>query len=364
MKGRILLEDGSIFEGKSFGAAKTVCGELVFNTGMTGYEEILTDPSYAGQIITMTYPLIGNYGINEIDAQSDHVQIEGLIVKEYAEVPSHWQSKKDISSYLKENDIPGISGIDTRMLTKRIRDKGTMKCMLTTKEPSKELFEQLTTYHYPKDIIAKVSIPYPKIYKGRGRKIGIVDLGLKNGILQQLIHLNCHITIFPHDVKSSSVLQSGVEVLLLSNGPGDPKNASCAIQTTKDLIGKLPIWGICLGHQVIALALGGDTYKLKFGHRGSNHPVLNLDTGKVYISSQNHGYCVKGDGLPNGLKVTYINVNDDTIEGLYHEEYKISSVQFHPEEGPGAEDAHYIFENWLQNLERLGESHAEKSIHS
>lgn len=358
----IILEDGGVITGKSFGAEGTICGELVFNTGMTGYQEILTDPSYAGQIVTMTYPLIGNYGINALDVESDKIQVSGFIVKEYAGIPNHWQCEKTIESYLKENNIMGVYGIDTRMLTKKIRTKGAMKCMITTKEVTPkslpELLTQLEAYNFPKDIVSNVSSKSVTHVEGSGKKVGILDLGLKKGIVHQLVNLDCDVTVFPYNTSSDKIKESGVEVLLLSNGPGDPKDATEAIHTTKNLLGEMPIWGICLGHQILALALGADTYKLKFGHRGANHPVIELDTGKVYMSSQNHGYAVKDETITDDLKITYKNVNDETVEGISCDKYGITSVQFHPEEGPGPEDAHYIFKKWLDNLEGSGEKNA------
>jgi len=358
----IILEDGGVITGKSFGAEGTICGELVFNTGMTGYQEILTDPSYAGQIVTMTYPLIGNYGINALDVESDKIQVSGFIVKEYAGIPNHWQCEKTIESYLKENSIMGVYGIDTRMLTKKIRTKGAMKCMITTKEVTPkslpELLTQLEAYNFPKDIVSSVSSKSVTHVEGHGKKIGILDLGLKKGIVHQLVNLDCDVTVFPYNTSSEIIKESGVEVLLLSNGPGDPKDATEAINTTKNLLGEMPIWGICLGHQILALALGADTYKLKFGHRGANHPVIELDTGKVYMSSQNHGYAVKDETIADDLKITYKNVNDETVEGISCDKYGITSVQFHPEEGPGPEDAHYIFKKWLDSLEGAGEKNA------
>ena len=348
--GRIILEDGTIFEGESFGSLKTICGEIVFNTGMTGYQEILTDPSYAGQIVTMTYPLIGNYGINEEDIESDKIQVSGFIVKEYSELPNHWQSQMTLKEYLKKNEIPAISGVDTRMLTKKIRNKGTMKCILTTEEVSNELLNILDEYEFPNDIVSRVSSLKKQIFPGKGKKIGVIDLGLKQGIVEQLLNLGCHVTVFPYNVTSKEILNSSLDALLLSNGPGDPKDNESVIKTVKEIKGKLPLWGICLGNQILALALGANTYKLKFGHRGANHPVIDLETGKVFMSSQNHGYAVEKDSLTEGVKVTHYNVNDDTVEGIACSNYQIKAVQFHPEEGPGPEDAHNIFEKWLNSL--------------
>lgn len=350
MKAKIILEDGTILEGQGFGADTTVCGEIVFNTGMTGYQEILTDPSYAGQIVTMTYPLIGNYGVNDEDIESDRVQVSGFVVKEYSEVPNHWQCKKTIDEYLKENNILGVSGVDTRMLTKKIRTKGTMKCMITTKEVTEDMLKELEDYKFPKDIVKQVSSKKFLRFSNTGKKIALIDLGIKKGIIKQLTNLDCDVTVFPHDVTSKELLEGEFDAILFSNGPGDPKDAKEAIETCKELLGVKPLWGICLGHQVLALALGADTYKLKFGHRGSNHPVIELESGKVFISSQNHGYAVKNDTFTDDMEITYLNVNDDTIEGLKSDKYNVISVQFHPEEGPGPEDAHYIFKKWVDTL--------------
>jgi carbamoyl-phosphate synthase small subunit len=351
MKARIVLEDGTVLEGEGFGADTTVCGEIVFNTGMTGYQEILTDPSYAGQIVTMTYPLIGNYGINDEDIESDKVQVSGFVVKEYSEVPNHWQCKKTLDSYLKENNILGVSGIDTRMLTKKIREKGTMKCMITTKDVTEDMLTELNSYNFPMDIVKQVSRKKILHFSNNGKRIAVIDLGLKKGIIKQLTNLDCDVTVFPHNATSKELLVGDFNAILFSNGPGDPKDAKEAIETAKNLLGVKPLWGICLGHQVLALALGADTYKLKFGHRGSNHPVIELETGKVFISSQNHGYAVKNDTLTDDMDITYLNVNDDTVEGIQCNKHNVISVQFHPEEGPGPEDAHYLFKKWVNRLD-------------
>jgi carbamoyl-phosphate synthase small subunit len=355
MVGKIYLEDGTIVEGESFGANQTVFGEIVFNTGMTGYQEILSDPSYAGQIVTMTYPLIGNYGINEEDFESDRVQVKGFIVKEFSEVASHYQSELTINDYLVKNNIPGVYGVDTRMITKKIRNKGAMKCMITTEEITDALLSQFNDYVFPKDIVAQVSSKEMKHFDGDFKRVALIDLGIKKGIVNQLLNLNLDVTVFPYNANSEDILKDNFDVVFFSNGPGDPKDATEAIALAKDLIGKKPMWGICLGHQILALAQGGDTYKLKFGHRGANHPVIELESNKVIMSSQNHGYAVKESTINEDMKVTFTNVNDETNEGLSSDKYNIHSVQFHPEEGPGPEDAHFIFKKWL---ERLGECNA------
>lgn len=347
MKAAILLEDGTVLEGESFGAPGTVLGEIVFNTGMTGYQEILTDPSYAGQIVTMTYPLIGNYGINDVDVESDRVQVSGFVVKELADAPNHWQSKKTLHDYLAQNGILGIQGIDTRMLTKKIRTKGAMNCLMTTEALSEFHYSQLEAYSFPKDIVAKVSCSDVHVYDGAGLHVALVDLGLKKGIVEQLLNLGCKVSVLPHDADEAMVASISPDVLMFSNGPGDPKDAKAAILLAGAMAGRLPMWGICLGHQVLALAMGADTYKMKFGHRGANHPVIELMTEKVFMSSQNHGYAVDRNSLPEGMQETFTNVNDDTVEGIAMEGKDIVSVQFHPEEGPGPTDAHYIFGKWV-----------------
>lgn len=355
MKARLLLEDHTLIEGEGFGYTGTVCGEIVFNTGMTGYQEILTDPSYAGQVVTLTYPLIGNYGVNEEDIESDKVQVSGFIVKEYAAKPNHWQMNKSLDTYLKENRIIGLSDVDTRMITKKIRNIGAMNCIMTTdsEETLESLQEQLNAYTFPVDIVNQVSVPEEKRLcthnEGFGN-IAVVDLGLKKGIAKQICKLGFDVTVYPHDVDCKTIMSREHKAVLFSNGPGDPKECTKAIELAKVLKDKIPLFGICLGHQVLALSLGADTYKLKFGHRGSNHPVIDLRTKKVFMTSQNHGYAVKKEEMPWEIQLTHMNVNDDTVEGLCLMQSKIQSVQFHPEEGPGPTDATQIFAEWMNSL--------------
>lgn len=358
MIARIMLEDGTLFKGKSFGSQGTIYGEVVFNTGMTGYQEILTDPSYAGQIVTMTYPLVGNYGINIEDFESSSIKVSGFIVKEYSIHPNHWQMNTSLNDYLIENQIMGVYDVDTRMLTKRIRNHGAMKCVITTDETLtiEALLEGLDAYTFPKDIVKKVStksiLQYETESGQASKHIGVIDLGIKRGIVRNLRQNGCHVTIYPSNTSLEDLDIEQFDAVLFSNGPGDPKQCQEAIDLAKDLKGKLPLFGICLGHQILALSLGGDTYKLKFGHRGSNHPVIDLRSQKVYMTAQNHGYAVSRESIPTDVELTHINVNDDTVEGIISEKWSVESVQFHPEEGPGPTDATVIFKEWLDKIER------------
>lgn len=356
MIARILLEDGTLVTGKGFGYEGTTYGEIVFNTGMTGYQEILTDPSYAGQVVTMTYPLVGNYGINIEDNESDKLQVAGFVVKEYAKKPSHWQLDQPIDDYLKANKIVGVYDVDTRMLTKKIRTIGAMNCVLTTDESLSldDLEKSLSQFSFPKDIVKQVTTTSVKTYKSEtsnGVSIGIVDVGLKIGIIKQLVSRGCDVTVYPDDVAEEVIINAKHSGVLFSNGPGDPKECVETIELAKSLKGKLPLFGICLGHQILALSLGADTYKLKFGHRGSNHPVIDLRTNKVFMTAQNHGYAVKVDSLTDSMELTHLNVNDETVEGMCCLTNDITSVQFHPEEGPGPTDATVIFNEWINKLE-------------
>ncbi len=350
MKAYILLEDGTTIEGTSFGAQKTVMGEIVFNTGMTGYQEVLTDPSYAGQVVVMTYPLIGNYGVNLDDVQSESIKVNGFVVKEYCEMESNWKSTGNLSDYLKDNDIFAIADVDTRMLTKKIRKQGTMNCIVTTEEITDELMDKLDKYKFPVDVVANVSRKQKEIIPAPGKKVGILDFGVKSYIIKYLKQLGCEIHIYPWNTSAKAILNDKLDAILFSNGPGDPKDVQEAVATAGNLIGKLPIFCICLGHQIVSLALGADTYKLKFGHRGSNHPVIDKRNNRVTMTSQNHGYAVSDKGLPDNIQVTHVNVNDNTIEGYSCPDLNIHSVQFHPEAGPGPEDASYLFKEWVESI--------------
>ncbi len=349
----LVLQDGTIFKGYSFGDEGYTEGEVVFNTGMTGYQEILSDPSYYGQIVTMTYPQIGNYGAIPEDNESKGIQVRGFIVKEYCDYPNNYRNKAPIGDFLKTNKIIGIEGIDTRALTKKIRNSGTMLGFITTDKLQKDKFlnqvKKIIDIN-KLDLVKEVTSENEIIYDGKNLNIGILDFGMKFSIAKNINKLGHKVTVMPALTGSDTLLSKKFDLVLLSNGPGDPGFYEYAIKTTKELIGKIPLAGICLGHQILGLALGGRTYKLKFGHRGSNHPVKNLLNGKVWISTQNHGFAVDVPSLPKNVEEIYINLNDNTNEGLMCREKKIYSVQYHPEAGPGPYDCHYIFQEFIDNL--------------
>lgn len=346
--GYLLLEDGTELKGNWHGALKPAVGELVFNTGMTGYQEILTDPSYDEQVVVMTFPLIGNTGINPHDFESAAMHAAGLVVRELESEPSHYESHLSIEAYLKSQGKSAISGVDTRALTKKIRSKGVMRCLMTPEKPTAQELERLLamkTNFGRVDAVTQGS----RFFAGeKSFHLGVVDLGLKDGILNQLKRMELTISCFSPDASWEEIRGKNVDGLLLSNGPGDPVDAKAAIQLVEEARGKLPIWGICLGYQVIALAYGAKTYKMKFGHRGANHPVRCIQTKKVKMSAQNHGYAVAREGLPVEIIATHENVNDKTLEGFAIPKDKISAVQFHPEEGPGPWDYHELFDEWLK----------------
>lgn len=353
----LALEDGRIFKGCSFGAEGESYGEVVFNTSMTGYQEIITDPSYRGQIVTMTYPLIGNYGVNEEDAESRKPFIEGLVVKEHSKIASNWRSTKTLGEYLKENNILAIEGIDTRNLTLHIRQAGAMKAVLSTKDlDATSLIKKakassgLVGVDLVKEVI--VSKPYEWNNKGRFRVV-VLDCGAKYNIMRELAKNDCKVTVVPATASVKEILDLKPHGIMLSNGPGDPAALPYIVSTVRDLIGKLPIFGICLGHQMLGQAFGGKTYKLKFGHHGGNQPVKDLKTGRVAISVQNHGFCVDIDTLnKKEIEITHINLNDKTLEGMRHKKLPIFSVQFHPEACPGPKDAEYLFAKFVELMKK------------
>ncbi|MFS0637413.1 carbamoyl phosphate synthase small subunit [Mesobacillus foraminis] len=353
MKRLLILEDGTVFAGEAFGSNSAIIGEVVFNTGMTGYQEILSDPSYCGQIVTLTYPLVGNYGINRDDFESINPAIAAFVVKEAADFPSNWRSEMSLDEYLKMKNIPGISGIDTRKLTKIIRHYGTLKgAICSAEEKVEEVIEKLRASKLRNDQVKQVSTRRPFPSPGRGSRIVLVDFGMKHGILRELNDRNCDVIVVPYNSTAQEILSLSPDGVMLSNGPGDPKDVPEAIKMIKGILGKVPLFGICLGHQLFALACGADTAKMKFGHRGSNHPVKDLKTGKVALTSQNHGYTVEEDSISGtDLEITHIALNDGTVEGLAHKSAPAFTVQYHPEASPGPEDANGLFEQFLSLVE-------------
>ncbi|WP_067728348.1 carbamoyl phosphate synthase small subunit [Oceanobacillus damuensis] len=353
-KRQLVLEDGTVFVGEGFGSERATKGEVVFNTGMTGYQEVISDPSYCGQIVTMTYPLIGNYGVNRDDFETVTPFINGFVVKEVSDAPSNFRNEENLDHYLKAHDIPGIFGIDTRKLTKIIRKHGTMKAIISDLEaPAGELAEQVSKLILPTDQVKRTSTVKPYVVPGRGMRIVMVDFGAKHGILRELTKRNCNITVVPHDYSAESILRLKPDGILLTNGPGDPKDVPEAIAMIQQILGKIPVFGICLGHQLLALACGADTEKMKFGHRGANHPVKDLRKCKTYLTSQNHSYAVREGSLENtGLELTQIALNDNTVEGLQHKSYPAFSVQYHPEASPGPEDTNYLFDDFLNMIKK------------
>jgi carbamoyl-phosphate synthase small subunit len=373
LKAILLLEDGTLFQGISFGAEGEAIGEVVFNTSMTGYQEILTDPSYYGQIVTMTYPQIGNYGVNEEDVESSKVHVSGFVVREYFDDYSNFRAKASISSYLKKNSVAGISEIDTRMLTKRIRLSGAMKGIISTEtDDIKNLGNKLKNHPdmAGSDLVKYVTCKSNYIYKGNSAhnksdasgagpeyKIAVLDFGIKFNILRCLDSAGFKLHVMPAATDAKKILEFNPDGVFLSNGPGDPAAVEYAIKTISEMIGLTPIFGICLGHQLMAIALGAKTYKLKFGHHGGNQPVKNLESGRVEITTQNHGFSVDTDSLKSikksSFKITHRNLNDGTIEGLKYPEIFAYSVQHHPEAAPGPYDSRYIFNNFKQYIEEF-----------
>ncbi|MFF2482914.1 carbamoyl phosphate synthase small subunit [Paenibacillus sp. NPDC058071] len=362
MQARLLLEDGTLFTGLSFGAETQTIGEVVFNTGITGYQEVISDPSYCGQIVTMTYPLVGNYGISRDDFESISPSIHGFVVRRYEPVPSNWRAQYSLGQLLKEYNIPGITDIDTRMLTRIIRHHGTMKGVLTTgTERVEELMERMGATALMTDQVARTSTKQVFSSPGNGERIVLVDFGAKSGILRELTKRGCDVVVVPHDTTADEIRKLAPDGIQLSNGPGDPKDVPYAVKMVSELLGEYPIFGICLGHQLFALACGADTTRLKFGHRGGNHPVKELATGKCYVTSQNHGYTVLEDSInKTELSVTHINNNDKTIEGLKHNQYPAFSVQYHPEAAPGPFDSSYLFDEFLEMIRTHKQNNPQK----
>ena len=352
MKAFLILEDGTVFTGTSIGSTRDMISEIVFNTSMTGYLEVLTDPSYAGQAVVMTYPLIGNYGITP-DMESLKAWPDGYIVSELSRMPSNFRCEGTIQDFLKKYDIPGIAGVDTRALTKILREKGTMNGMITTNEnyDLDEVISKLKNYKV-EGVVSKVTCAEKYVLEGKGKKVALLDLGAKKNIAKSLNDRGCEVTVYPADTTAEEIIASNPDGIMLSNGPGDPAECTSIIKEIKKLYETdIPIFAICLGHQLMALATGGTTYKLKYGHRGGNHPVKDLQTGRVYISSQNHGYVVDEDKIdPNVAVPAFKNVNDGTNEGLAYVGKNIFTVQFHPEACPGPQDSGYLFDRFLEMM--------------
>ncbi|MEW6661656.1 MAG: glutamine-hydrolyzing carbamoyl-phosphate synthase small subunit [Bacillota bacterium] len=351
MKAFLVLEDGTLFSGEGFGAAGKHIGEVVFNTSMTGYQEVISDPSYCSQIITMTYPLIGNYGINDADMESTTTHLGGLIVHRLAEMPNNWRAKTGLSEFLADRGVIGLQGIDTRALAKKLRQRGTMMGIIAAGSyKATDLLEEVRTADakpHPSPVY-RVTTLAPYTLHGSGYHVAVVDFGVKQNIIRSLMAHGCKVTVFPAATSAAEVLGCQPDGVLLSNGPGDPKKVTGAVTTIRELLGRVPIFGICLGHQLLGLAMGGDTYKLPYGHRGANHPVKDLQTGRVYITSQNHGYALVPDSLRgNDVEITHVNLNDGTVEGIKNRFVPAFSVQYHPEAWPGPEDSRYLFDSFM-----------------
>ena len=354
MKAYLILEDGSVYEGENVGALREAVSEIVFNTSMTGYLEVMTDPSYAGQAVVMTYPLIGNYGICHEDMESDRPWIDGLIVRELSEVASNFRNEDSIQNFLIKNNIPCICGIDTRDLTKRLREHGTMNGFITVDSSFvvEKILQRIKEYSV-KGVVKRTSTKEAYSLPGKGKRVVLIDFGAKKNIARQLQKRGCEVIVVPCDTKAKEILKLKPDGIMLSNGPGDPKENEDIIKEIKKLYDtNIPIFAICLGHQLMALATGANTYKLRYGHRGGNHPVKDLETGRTYISSQNHGYAVDESTLDKNICVpAFVNVNDGTNEGLRYINKKIFTVQYHPEACPGPRDSSYLFDKFIKMME-------------
>jgi len=359
-KAILVLEDGSVYEGYSFGARARAHGEVVFDTGMTGYQEMLTDPSFAGQIVVLTYPLVGNYGTNSENFESKGIQVSGFVVRENCLKPSHWQSNATLGDFLAQSAIPGISGVDTRALTRKLRSAGVMMGTITWDETPQEALARLATVprYGSIDFVRQVSTAAPyqwplkaKKAEAAGHHVVVVDLGVKFSILRILHRLGCAVTVVPCTTSAEDILALEPDGILFSPGPGDPAHLGYVVDGVRRLLGTKPIMGICLGHLILGMAFGCKTFKLKFGHRGGNHPVRDLATGRVHITAQNHGYALDADSLNGGLEVSHINLNDGTVEGIRHRDLPILSIQYHAEAAPGPLDNMYLYDRFLDMME-------------
>ena len=374
MKALLVLADGKIYEGEHFGSEGEVEAEIVFNTSMSGYQEIITDPSYCGQMVVMTYPLIGNYGVNPEDFESDRPHLSGFIIKELSKVQSNWRSRGSLEEFLKETNVFGIQGIDTRALTRRIREKGAQQAILSTdtSDPQR-LIEKvrkspgLIGRDLVKEVTCKNAYDWNesewtiqsgktklKEVKDRPYNVLVYDFGVKRNILRKLTRAGCKVRVVPANLPADEVLATRPDGIFLSNGPGDPAAVPYAIDNVKTILGKVPVFGICLGHQILSLALKGKTYKLRFGHHGGNQPVLDVKSGKIEITSQNHGFAVEQNSFDSDVDITFLNLNDDTVEGIQHKSWPVFSVQYHPEASPGPHDSEHLFDKFV-NLMKVGD---------
>ena len=354
----LVLEDGSVHRGEGFGAQTDAVGEVVFNTTMTGYQEVLTDPSYAGQLVNLTYPLIGNYGINEFDFESRRIQVSALIVRQHCDAPSHGSSDRTIHEFLHSHGVPGISGVDTRAITRRLRSRGVMMgAIAADPETAMARLREAPNYDdldHVRNVTTETGYDWGETLengKESSYRVLVTDCGLKYNILRELTRRGCEVSVVPADIPAEELLSLNPSGVLLSPGPGDPRMLDYVVENARRILGRVPVMGICLGHQIVARALGAETFKLKFGHRGGNHPVRDLSDGRVYITAQNHGYAVQADSLPAGLEVSHINLNDNTVEGLTHRDLPVFTIQYHSEASPGPRDNEYLFDRFVKLMD-------------